>query len=658
MNIQRERIFDLSFGTQNATNPFLRKANEVEDSRNILWNEEIGSAVGRPGYVDMEQDFSSGIAPINAHTANFREGAVRMVAVNNAAGTFTLVRAQDPTTGVWTTLISDLPVNSQVFFKDYLNEVYISGYSPSGVPFQPRNINAALNVSTTRNLLNCPYPYYFVEYQGLMYAANVMIGATRYANRVYKSSPPTGAFTFIRGAQTGVLSTLAVDSVRYLKAGMAIDIYAKGTSTKLYDVTITSVDKTANTISFTPGAAASVTSANVNTTTDVLTTSSAHGFTTGQSIIFNAGTTAPTGVTTGSTYYVIVVSSTTIKLATTRANAIAGTAIDLTAQGSGTNTLTPSFVLADNDEVFLDGRYGSLTIGWNVDYPTEDRADYLEIQPGPASSDDITGVAKSSARLMIFTENTSTRWDGQNLVTFNTNVGCVSHRTIANIDDDWLIWMDKKARVWARNEGAGDQQFISRGVHNKLFSNFTAAMLRASAHAVVYNNKYKVCLGEYAGEEIRATYDFDSNTFTPETLSHGIGAMSVDEYNGDVRLYMYGDDGAVFIDEIGEDDAGTPITFMLQLGRRNGGTEGKKKWYGMFIYSQYAKGLNVMTSTKKQFETQGSIKDEEQLIKFPETMKESSMMNIRISGNYKGPAPLIEGLVLYFVVREDIPQNG
>jgi microcystin-dependent protein len=50
----------------------------------------------------------------------------------------------------------------------------------------------------------------------------------------------------------------------------------------------------------------------------------------------------PTGLALATDYYVIRVSATTIKLATTLANAVAGTAIDLTAQGSGTHTLTHS----------------------------------------------------------------------------------------------------------------------------------------------------------------------------------------------------------------------------------------------------------------------------------------------------------------------------
>lgn len=50
--------------------------------------------------------------------------------------------------------------------------------------------------------------------------------------------------------------------------------------------------------------------------------------------------TLPTGLALATDYFVIRASATTIKLATTLALAVAGTAIDITAQGSGTHTLT------------------------------------------------------------------------------------------------------------------------------------------------------------------------------------------------------------------------------------------------------------------------------------------------------------------------------
>lgn len=77
----------------------------------------------------------------------------------------------------------------------------------------------------------------------------------------------------------------------------------------------------------------------VNTGTDVITVTG-HPYNTGAKVYYSAGTAAVGGLTTATAYYVISASANTIKLATTLANALAGTAINLTSTGTGTQTLT------------------------------------------------------------------------------------------------------------------------------------------------------------------------------------------------------------------------------------------------------------------------------------------------------------------------------
>ncbi len=67
-------------------------------------------------------------------------------------------------------------------------------------------------------------------------------------------------------------------------------------------------------------------------------TSSSHGFATGAPVIYVA--TSPVGgLTSGTTYYVIVVDANTLALATTQIDAFAGTAIAITSPGIGTHSL-------------------------------------------------------------------------------------------------------------------------------------------------------------------------------------------------------------------------------------------------------------------------------------------------------------------------------
>ena len=76
----------------------------------------------------------------------------------------------------------------------------------------------------------------------------------------------------------------------------------------------------------------------VNVSTETITVGP-HWFVTGTPVTYNAqGNTAIGGLTTNTQYFVIKVSSTAIKLATTQANALAGTAINLTSLGAGTQS--------------------------------------------------------------------------------------------------------------------------------------------------------------------------------------------------------------------------------------------------------------------------------------------------------------------------------
>lgn len=76
----------------------------------------------------------------------------------------------------------------------------------------------------------------------------------------------------------------------------------------------------------------------VNTTDDILT-HSFNALLTGTRVQFTTSGTLPAGLSLVTNYYVIRVTDTTCKVATSYANAIAGTAVDITDVGSGTHTL-------------------------------------------------------------------------------------------------------------------------------------------------------------------------------------------------------------------------------------------------------------------------------------------------------------------------------
>src|SRR4029077_7794733 len=78
------------------------------------------------------------------------------------------------------------------------------------------------------------------------------------------------------------------------------------------------------------GTTASFNPANVTLTGNAISFANPHGFSSGQEVLYHSGGSAIGGLTNGQTYYVIVVNSTTIKLASTHADALAGTARSLT----------------------------------------------------------------------------------------------------------------------------------------------------------------------------------------------------------------------------------------------------------------------------------------------------------------------------------------
>ena len=67
-----------------------------------------------------------------------------------------------------------------------------------------------------------------------------------------------------------------------------------------------------------------------------------HGFKTGDAVGLSTTGAVPTGLTALSTaYYIIQVDGSKVGLATSRANAFAGTKVNLTAVGSGVGTIMP-----------------------------------------------------------------------------------------------------------------------------------------------------------------------------------------------------------------------------------------------------------------------------------------------------------------------------
>lgn len=103
-----------------------------------------------------------------------------------------------------------------------------------------------------------------------------------------------------------------------------------------------SISVTVNADVDTPGAKTFASTA-VDVTANTITIT-AHGYTEGLKGQFTTDGGLPTGISASTDYFIIVVDANTVKVATSLANAQAGTAVDITGQGTGNDTFTPTAI--------------------------------------------------------------------------------------------------------------------------------------------------------------------------------------------------------------------------------------------------------------------------------------------------------------------------
>jgi hypothetical protein len=128
----------------------------------------------------------------------------------------------------------------------------------------------------------------------------------------------------------------------------------------------------------------------VDSATNVLTTASDHKLVTGSRVRSSvSGGVQPNPLSGSTDYYAIVTGSATLKLATTLADALASTEIDLTDAGTGTLTL--------NEQSFADGDPLNVLINHEFDngaFPDYARFEYLD-----------PGVASAGSKFKVVTQN-------------------------------------------------------------------------------------------------------------------------------------------------------------------------------------------------------------------------------------------------------------
>lgn len=455
---------------------------------------------------------------------------------------------------------------------------------------------------------------------------------------------------------TGVKAlTVNVDAARYVKPGQLLSAYTAGTNTKLFDITVLSVDKINDAFTFLPYQLNFATT-DVNTTTDVITLSATTQFPTGTSIRFTTTSALPAPLVAGTIYYAINTGSTTIKLATTPTNAQLGVAIDLTTQGTGVHTILLSYVLGNRDEFWGTGRKGLLTRYWNTDYRNPESADWLKLPATLDATNDITAVGTISSRLFAWTENAMFKYDGQNLTPLYNDVGCISNDTVCYYQS-FMVWVDAKGQIWVRNEEGGTQDIISNSI-KKTIALIPQSQL-SGATGVCVGEKYKVTLGQItladgSQKSLRVVYDFEMNIMTTEWFTAQMPVQLEYKYLGNIQPHFFDQHGNFWVDELGDDDAGETIVMNVEVGDDNFQIDELKSFYGIKVYGKNNSATKILASVDYgEFIEVGEVRNNIDSIKFTPKLPQGTMINVRFVNSSTGDPVQIDKAVIYYNIEQD-----
>jgi hypothetical protein len=242
-NYQTYPQLDLSGAVQTKTSHLLRKRNEVKSAKNAAFNVKIGSAVRRLGYEKVGPTIQQGNDSLGGTVFRYGQYNKIIVGINNATNSNGTVQYLD-SDFYWKNLITSAPANCRFNFLNSQDYLYVSGKVPGLNNYMtPTTIDKTLTVSTSKNVYTAPSSAFITEFQGQLVAINCLVNGIAYPDRAYFSSPPLGFITQIQTDQTGNVSSLKVDSVQYLKAGMQVDVYKVGTDAKRYTLTIVEINK-------------------------------------------------------------------------------------------------------------------------------------------------------------------------------------------------------------------------------------------------------------------------------------------------------------------------------------------------------------------------------------------------------------------------------
>lgn len=650
---------DLSGGLQNGVSHLLRKRNEVAQATNANFNKKIGSVVRRDGYEKVARTIVHGNDSLGAGVYKFGTNSKVIVGINNQSNTNATLQVLD-TDDYWTTLLSNAQANTRFQAVNFLKEYFIAGCSDNSVYLPLTNIDSGLNVSTSHNVYKAPLSKFIIDFQGGLYAANVMVDGVRYRNRVYPSSPAIGPITFIQTDQKGLLKQLRVDATTYLKVGMQIDIYGAGTEAKKQSaITIISVNKKDKRISFAD------TQIDVSDNDEIWLTGTKNSL----SIFWNTDDPTPQDAV----FYELLPGK--------------EAAPEITGWGKNNNRL---LFFTKNSFYKFDGanmiqvsdtvgcvshetiqNIGPWTLwlhntgvwGYNDNSSGEPKLLSRSIQPYIDAINQ-TNLSKASAGVsgrvykvavgeLLPLDSVTTSTSTSSTSTSSTSSSTSSTSTSSTSTSSTSLSTSSTSKSTSTSS-------TSTSTSSTSTSSTSVSTSSTSSSVSTSTSSTTTTTAASSKEVIRLCYDFDMNAWWVEEHRREIRFQFNHTMHGYTKLYFTDDTGRLFRDETTNLDNADPIPMELEMGRTNFGTDQKKNYLSVLIDSEKARGATIQYQIDGgNFITLGQITEPIQKLIFPQgnQLIEGRDISYKFVINDTGEPPVINGLTTYYSVSERLPNE-
>lgn len=579
--------FDFSGGVQSTTSHLLKKPNEIKASKNADFRKIVGAITRRDGYEQVGQTVQHGKDGLYGGVYRYGRNNKIITGVNNESDTAATLRFLDSNNS-WNTILSDAEPNTRFNCLNSFDEFYVAG-STDGTYYPLTLVKQDLTVDRSYNVLNAPRCKFIGEFQGRLFAMNCEVSGVKYSGRAYYSSPPIGFITQVQTDQKGLLKQLRVNSVRYIKPGMTVDIYGAGSEAKkVSSLVVVSVDKKNNRFSF------------ADTTIDVLDNDEIWLIARKNKLTRFWNTDYPTNQTADFIDIPVPEDSETIPEISAYgknngrlyfytpdslhkydgANLIpVSETVGCVAPESVKNISTWTLFLHTTGVWAYNDDTGQLKL---LSKPVDQ---YMRaIKPtsfAKASAVSIDRVYKLSiGELMPFTTPTTST------STSSTSTSSTSSSTSSTSTSSTSTSSTSSSTSTTGTTSTSTSSTSTSSTSTSVSTSSTSTSSTSSSTSTVASSR----------EVVRLVYDFDSNVWWPEYHRREIRFQFRHRMHGYKKPYFIDDTGRLFRDETGNLDHVDTIPFEVELGRDNFGVTLRKSYHSYTVDSDQCQGVQVLAS--------------------------------------------------------------